>query len=67
MNTHLEVCREVCVFTKEMGFGLRNITHSPIKGPEGNIEYLLYAVKNGESALSDEDVTAAVEESHNVS
>ena len=33
---------------KELGFGRRHLEFSPIKGPEGNIEYLLHLVKNGE-------------------
>ncbi len=41
-QTHVNVIRKVvnCYFS--LGLGIKGLTHSPIKGPEGNIEYLLY-------------------------
>lgn len=47
-ETHLEVIKKVMDHAKELGFGRRHLEFSPIKGPEGNIEYLLHLVKNGE-------------------
>ena len=41
-STHLEVIESVIAFAKSIGFGILNLEFSPIKGPEGNIEYLLY-------------------------
>ena len=29
-------------FAKSIGFDILNLDFSPVKGPEGNIEYLLY-------------------------
>ena len=34
-------------YAKELGFGRKHLEFSPIKGPEGNIEYLLHLEKNG--------------------
>ena len=34
-----------------MGFKIINLTYSPIKGPAGNIEYLLYIEKNENNLL----------------
>ena len=40
-ETHLEVIEKVIAFSRELGFSVLNLEYSPIKGPEGNIEYLL--------------------------
>lgn len=40
--THLEVVKEIVRFARETGFSVLGLSFSPIKGPEGNIEYLLY-------------------------
>ena len=39
---HLEVLEHFLQHAKESGFSVKDITFSPIKGPEGNIEYLGY-------------------------
>ena len=39
---HKEVIERVILFAKSIGFGILHLDYSPIKGPEGNIEYLLY-------------------------
>ena len=41
-ETHMEVVRMVMDFALSIGFGVLGLAFSPIKGPEGNIEYLLY-------------------------
>lgn len=55
-KVHEEVIAEVTTFACSTGFELIHLDYSPIKGPEGNIEYLLYARKNGK-----EDVQAREE------
>ena len=67
-STHLEVIESVIAFAKGIGFGILNLEFSPIKGPEGNIEYLLYLQNHPE--LADEkgveiDPKTIVEEAHN--
>lgn len=42
---HREVVRHIMIFALAMGFQIINLSFSPIKGPEGNIEYLLYLEK----------------------
>ena len=54
-STHLEVIESVIAFAKSIGFGILNLEFSPIKGPEGNIEYLLYLHKPEQA--SEETVT----------
>ncbi len=39
---HRQVVEEIVSFAIGVGFGVKGITYSPIKGPEGNIEYLCY-------------------------
>jgi len=41
-SVHLEVIRMVAAFAGSIGFEALHLEFSPIKGPEGNIEYLLY-------------------------
>ncbi len=60
--THIEVINKVLEFTKDIGFFVQGIDFSPIKGPEGNIEYLMYITKEGENI--EFDVEALVRKSH---
>lgn len=43
---HEEVIEKVIGFALENGFSIHNLEYSPIKGPEGNIEYLIYIEKD---------------------
>lgn len=47
-KVHLEVVRNIITYAIAIGFDVLGISFSPIKGPEGNIEYLLYIEKNTE-------------------
>ncbi|MCR5468562.1 MAG: TlyA family RNA methyltransferase [Lachnospiraceae bacterium] len=60
---HEEVINKVLDFSKDLGFFISGLDFSPIKGPEGNIEYLVYLTK---VKKSDEewDVPALVSKSH---
>jgi len=42
---HEEVIREIIVHAERTGFAVKGLTFSPIRGPEGNIEYLVYLEK----------------------
>lgn len=44
-KVHKEVIDKILSFAGEMGFCIRNLDFSPIKGPEGNIEYLVHMKK----------------------
>ena len=61
-STHAEVVESIVAFARETGFTVAGLDFSPIKGPEGNIEYLLYLKKSGEPAAV--DPAEAVERSH---
>ena len=62
---HLEVLEHFLEHAKDSGFTVLGLTYSPIRGPEGNIEYLGYLEK-GEGAPAEVDLKALVEESHQV-
>ena len=47
-EVHKEVIENVIGFANENGFYVHNLTFSPIKGPEGNIEFLILISKDGE-------------------
>lgn len=47
-KVHLEVVCEVMTYALSIGFQILALSFSPIKGPEGNIEYLLYIEKGAE-------------------
>lgn len=60
-DVHREVIAQVATMARETGFLIKNLGYSPIKGPEGNIEYLLYACKEqGEKQQTERN--AALEE-----
>lgn len=66
-STHLEVIEMVVGFAKSIGFGILNLEYSPIKGPEGNIEYLLHLQNNPEGTEPEAgaaDSKQVVEEAH---
>ena len=55
---HREVIRSVLAYARENGLDPRMLTFSPVKGPEGNIEYLLYLGRQAEG-VSAPDRSAA--------
>jgi 23S rRNA (cytidine1920-2'-O)/16S rRNA (cytidine1409-2'-O)-methyltransferase len=75
-KVHVEVIERVCEYAASIGFECLELNFSPIKGPEGNIEYLLYLRKkiyNNEQDINLEgmSITASrvlntVEEAHGI-
>lgn len=71
-KVHEEVVLRISGFVREMGFLIKGLTYSPIRGPEGNIEYLIY-IKKPDSpdetdgiTVNDDIVEKLVNESHKV-
>ena len=60
---HEEVVRGVLAFAREIGFSVMGLDYSPIKGPEGNIEYICH-LKYGAFDAPEPDVAAVVAASH---
>lgn len=51
-SVHIDVIEKIVKYVVSIGFTILNLDYSPIKGPEGNIEYLLYIEKNSLSTDS---------------
>jgi 23S rRNA (cytidine1920-2'-O)/16S rRNA (cytidine1409-2'-O)-methyltransferase len=75
-KVHMEVIHLVSNYASSIGFDCINLDFSPIKGPEGNIEYLLYLKKLPFDKISEEYplgtsimdniITKVVNEAHGV-
>jgi 23S rRNA (cytidine1920-2'-O)/16S rRNA (cytidine1409-2'-O)-methyltransferase len=68
-STHIEVIDTISKFAVENGFSILNLDFSPIKGPEGNIEYLIHLRNGNEGFVFDhekyfEEIKKVVDSSH---
>ena len=65
---HEKVVEKIAELSKELGFAVLGLTFSPVKGPEGNIEYLIYISNNVNDSdavnIGHEDVAGLVAEAH---
>ena len=65
VNVHIEVVERIVSLSLENGFDVLGLDFSPVKGPEGNIEYLIYLKKSGKPEIKEEkDVKTLVNNSH---
>lgn len=64
-NVHISVVKDIYDFCLNNGYSVLGLDYSPIKGPEGNIEYLIY-IEKSDSPVSETDVSVEelVENSH---
>lgn len=65
-SVHETVICKVTSFARETGFAAMALTYSPVKGPEGNIEYLIRLSKDKtqEDTVSEERIKTVVAEAH---
>jgi len=63
---HCEVIEKVTEFAQDIGFDVLGLEFSPIRGPEGNIEYLMYVSKDNSFEKKDfsREIAELVEKSH---
>lgn len=59
-NVHIEVIQNVITYATGNGFQVLGLSYSPVKGPEGNIEYLIHLRKSDEA--TDKDWNAVAED-----
>ena len=59
---HAAVIERVLNFAQSLGFKVQGLDYSPIKGPEGNIEYLAHLSK--ENSAANVDILSAVNAAH---
>lgn len=66
-SVHLEVIERILAYAVSIGFEVLNLEFSPIKGPEGNIEYLVHLQNHEEGTTWESmpvDPKAIVEQAH---
>lgn len=65
INVHYSVCETVLNFARSIDFYVAGLSYSPIKGPEGNIEYLAYLKKTPcEDTVTEAIIKEIVDTSH---
>ncbi|MEG0896371.1 MAG: TlyA family RNA methyltransferase [Ruthenibacterium sp.] len=64
-ETHCEVIENASLFAMQNGFSVIGLDYSPIKGPEGNIEFLIHVKKSdAPTGFSAQEIAAVVEKAH---
>lgn len=64
-KVHKEVIENVVDMARNMELVPHRLTYSPVKGPEGNIEYLVWLIKGAaEDTVSEELIETTVEKAH---
>ena len=66
IEIHRKVIRNTIETASELGFSVKGLDFSPIKGPEGNIEFLLYLNKDGkcDCDVTEECIISVTDNSH---
>ena len=62
-SVHRQVVSDILTFAPSIGLTVAGLDYSPIKGPEGNIEYICH-MKNGSFETAEIDIDAVVNASH---
>ncbi|MBO5452752.1 MAG: TlyA family RNA methyltransferase [Clostridia bacterium] len=65
INVHLEVVETVVAFAESIGLYPKALDYSPVRGPEGNIEYLLWLGKH-EEEKTEINIKEVIDSSHKV-
>ena len=63
-RVHIKVIKNVCSYAVQAGFSVSALDFSPVKGPEGNIEYLVYLKNDEVQSVSAPDVAGVVSAAH---
>lgn len=63
---HEEVVQRVIDFAGAIGFGSLGLDFSPVRGPEGNIEYLLYLTAASTDTIASDQIKQVVSASHKI-
>ncbi|MCR5625891.1 MAG: TlyA family RNA methyltransferase [Lachnospiraceae bacterium] len=64
IEVHKEVIKDVFGYAENAGFHVAGLDHSPIKGPKGNIEYLMYLKKNETTPVGDGIIEEVTDRAH---
>lgn len=60
ISTHIEVMEAAVGYANGNGFSVEGMDFSPVKGPEGNIEFLMFVRKSDEPTRPEHEVLCAV-------
>lgn len=63
-ETHLAVLQAFYLSAEAAGFGVKELSFSPIKGPKGNIEFLAYLAAGGKTDVSADYLRNVIERAH---
>jgi 23S rRNA (cytidine1920-2'-O)/16S rRNA (cytidine1409-2'-O)-methyltransferase len=66
-KVHIATIQNILQFMEDVGLEIKGLTYSPITGPAGNIEFLVYAIKReaeSPSSYSLEVISKVVEDAH---
>lgn len=63
-GVHAEVIRKIADLAESSGLGVYGLTYSPVKGPEGNIEYLIHVGSGTAEPIRDKLIKNVVGEAH---
>ena len=66
-KVHIKVLENIVTLIENSGFSIINLTHSPIKGRSGNIEYLIYVKKSKENSSFSNDIKTIVDDAFKLS
>lgn len=61
---HEEVIEKIYDFVDIRGLKIMGLDYSPVKGPEGNIEYLIYINADGDTSVSKDIISEVVKAAH---
>lgn len=65
MQVHIKVIEKIVKLCQSINFKVIGLDFSPIKGPEGNIEFLIYLSKS-ENDVEEYNIQQVVEQAHNM-
>lgn len=62
INIHKQVIKNVLGYIEDIGMFASGLSYSPVKGPEGNIEYLIFITKQPHNNIIDDKIIAEIAE-----
>lgn len=63
-NVHIKVIKDIKTFVESNRYSVVNLDYSPVKGPKGNIEYLIRMTRNAHCEIGESDIKHTVNLSH---
>lgn len=61
IKVHKKIVNNIIIIANKIGFKILELTYSPIKGPAGNIEYLIYIERNEDNTVNTYEIKTKIE------